>query len=80
MKELGLPAEPIEFQFLYGIRRDLQQELHKEGYPCGCMCLMARTGTLITCGGWQKDPPMSGSLSQVSSGSKRSSIGITHEE
>ncbi len=33
MKELGLPADSIEFQFLYGIRRDLQQELRKEGYP-----------------------------------------------
>lgn len=33
MKELGLPAHSIEFQFLYGIRRDLQQALRKEGYP-----------------------------------------------
>src|SRR5574340_1231115 len=33
LKELGLPADAVEFQLLYGIRRDLQQELHREGYP-----------------------------------------------
>jgi len=29
----GLPKEAIEFQMLYGIRRDLQDQLVKEGYP-----------------------------------------------
>lgn len=29
----GLPKRSIEFQFLYGIRRDLQQSLVKAGYP-----------------------------------------------
>jgi proline dehydrogenase len=29
----GLPKEAIEFQMLYGIRRELQESLAKEGYP-----------------------------------------------
>jgi proline dehydrogenase len=28
-----LPKTGLEFQMLYGIRRDLQEELAKEGYP-----------------------------------------------
>lgn len=32
-KKLDLPDRAVEFQFLYGIRRDLQQELVKAGYP-----------------------------------------------
>ncbi len=31
--EVGLPKEAIEFQMLYGIRRDLQESLEAEGYP-----------------------------------------------
>lgn len=30
---VGLPLEAIEFQMLYGIRRDLQENLVSEGYP-----------------------------------------------
>ena len=30
---IGLPKEALEFQMLYGIRRDLQDQLLKEGYP-----------------------------------------------
>lgn len=30
---VGLPKDGLEFQMLYGIRRDLQEELAKEGYP-----------------------------------------------
>ena len=33
LKKLGLPDQAAEFQFLYGIRRDLQQDLVKAGYP-----------------------------------------------
>jgi proline dehydrogenase len=29
----GLPKDGMEFQMLYGIRRDMQEELAKEGYP-----------------------------------------------
>lgn len=29
----GLPKEALEFQMLYGIRRDLQESLAQEGYP-----------------------------------------------
>jgi proline dehydrogenase len=32
-KRLGLPKEALEFQMLYGIRRDLQDQLAAEGYP-----------------------------------------------
>jgi len=32
-KALGLPKRAIEFQILYGIRRDLQRRLAAEGYP-----------------------------------------------
>ena len=32
-ERVGLPKNAIEFQMLYGIRRDLQQQLVKEGYP-----------------------------------------------
>jgi proline dehydrogenase len=31
--KVGLPKQGLEFQMLYGIRRDLQEELCKEGYP-----------------------------------------------
>lgn len=31
--KIGLPKNGLEFQMLYGIRRDLQDELAKEGYP-----------------------------------------------
>jgi len=33
LAKMGLPKRSIEFQFLYGIRRDLQLSLVKEGYP-----------------------------------------------
>ena len=32
-EKVGLPKEGVEFQMLYGIRRDLQEQLVKEGYP-----------------------------------------------
>ena len=32
-EKVGLPKNAIEFQMLYGIRRDLQDQLNKEGYP-----------------------------------------------
>ena len=32
-EKVGLPREALEFQMLYGIRRDLQEKLVKEGYP-----------------------------------------------
>lgn len=32
-KRLGLPVERLEFQMLYGIRRDLQLSLVRQGYP-----------------------------------------------
>lgn len=32
-KSLGLPVERLEFQMLYGIRRDLQFSLARQGYP-----------------------------------------------
>lgn len=31
--EVGLPKDAIEFQMLYGIRRDLQEQCAAEGYP-----------------------------------------------
>jgi len=31
--EIGLPKDKVEFQMLYGIRRDLQAQLVSEGYP-----------------------------------------------
>lgn len=32
-QQVGLPKEALEFQMLYGIRRDLQEQLANEGYP-----------------------------------------------
>jgi proline dehydrogenase len=32
-QKVGLPKQAIEFQMLYGIRRDLQEQLVKEAYP-----------------------------------------------
>jgi proline dehydrogenase len=32
-QKIGLPKQVLEFQFLYGIRRDLQESLVKEGFP-----------------------------------------------
>lgn len=33
VEKVGLPKDAIEFQMLYGIRRDLQEGLVKDGYP-----------------------------------------------
>jgi proline dehydrogenase len=33
LSRLGLPASTVEFQMLYGIRRDLQEQCLKEGFP-----------------------------------------------
>jgi proline dehydrogenase len=33
VEKVGLPKAAIEFQMLYGIRRELQENLVKEGYP-----------------------------------------------
>jgi proline dehydrogenase len=33
IQKTNLPKEALEFQMLYGIRRDLQEQLVKEGYP-----------------------------------------------
>lgn len=33
LKQLGLPKDAVEFQMLYGIRRDLQQQIVKAGFP-----------------------------------------------
>lgn len=33
IKRLGLPRGAVEFQMLYGIRRDLQEQLVAQGYP-----------------------------------------------
>jgi proline dehydrogenase len=32
-RQLGISKQKLEIQMLYGIRRDLQQELVREGYP-----------------------------------------------
>jgi proline dehydrogenase len=32
-KDLGVPKEKVEFQMLYGIRRDIQEDLVERGYP-----------------------------------------------
>lgn len=32
-QKIGLPKDAIEFQMLYGIRRDLQEQTAEEGYP-----------------------------------------------
>jgi proline dehydrogenase len=32
-QQAGLPKEALEFQMLYGIRRDLQVQLASQGYP-----------------------------------------------
>lgn len=32
-QKIGLPKDAMEFQMLYGIRRDLQEKLAKDGYP-----------------------------------------------
>ena len=32
-RKIGLPKESLEFQMLYGIRRDLQEKLSKDGIP-----------------------------------------------
>lgn len=32
-EKVGLPKEALEFQMLYGIRRDLQDQLAEQGYP-----------------------------------------------
>ena len=47
----GLPADEVEFQMLYGIRRELQAGLVKKGIRCGCTYRTGHTGILTTCGG-----------------------------
>ena len=33
IERLGLPKQAVEFQMLYGMRRDLQKRLAAEGFP-----------------------------------------------
>jgi len=63
---LGLPKQAVEFQMLYGIRRDLQEELAAAGYACGFTFHMALTGIPILCAVWANVRRTSGFLYPIS--------------
>ena len=60
--EKSISPGRFEFQMLYGIRRDLQRRLVKEGYGSACMCRSARPGIHTSCAGWPSVPRIYGSL------------------
>jgi proline dehydrogenase len=67
VEKVGLPKNAIEFQMLHGIRRDLQEQLVKEGYPVRVYVPLACTGIPTSCAAWRSVPPTSGSLFPISS-------------
>ena len=48
----NIPASAYEFQMLYGVRRDLQQQLVRKAMDCGCIFRLGRSGIRTSCGGW----------------------------
>ena len=48
-----IPPSTFEFQMLYGIRRDLQQKLVKEGWRCAFIFLSERSGIPTSCDAWR---------------------------
>ena len=51
--KIGLPKEALEIQMLYGIRRDLQDQLVKEVIPFGYTFRLEHIGIHISCGVWR---------------------------
>ena len=48
LKEKKIGKEAFEFQMLYGVRRDLQRQLARNGYNMRVYCLTANTGILTS--------------------------------
>ena len=57
----------MEFQMLYGIRRDLQEELVKDGFLVRVYVPLEHIGILTLCGVWRNVRRMFGSLFPISS-------------
>jgi len=58
----GLTRQDFEFQMLYGIQREEQVRLAREGWRCAVLISYAATGFHGTCAGSQSGPRTSGSL------------------
>ena len=56
----GIGKEKFEFQMLFGIRRDLQRQLARDGSTCESMSLTENTGILTSCAGSQSVRQTSG--------------------
>jgi len=50
--EKGIHRDQFEFQMLYGIRTDLQQQLVREGFRLRVYIPTAPTGFLTSCAAW----------------------------
>ena len=58
----GLTRQDFEFQMLYGIQREEQVRLAREGWRCAVLISYAATGFHGTCAGSQSGPRTSGSV------------------
>ena len=56
----GIAPDRFEFQMLYGIRRDLQAQLHgRRAIASASTFRSAVNGSPTSCAGWASAPPMS---------------------
>ena len=63
----GIGTDRFEFQMLYGVRRDLQEQPpRRRATACGSTSPSGRSGILTSCGGWRSGPPTSPSSSATS--------------
>ena len=53
--------EAFEFQMLYGVRRDLQEQLARDGYQMRVYVPYGKHCIPTSCGVWRSAPPTSGS-------------------
>ena len=50
--ERKIDRSRFEFQMLYGVRRDLQEQLVRDGYACASTFRSERSGIRISCADW----------------------------
>ena len=59
-RQKGISPDKYEFQFLYGMRTELQRQLARKDIRCAVMCLTDRCGIPIFCAGWPSAPKIYG--------------------
>ena len=63
----GIDPNHFEFQMLYGVRRDLQRKLVREGYNVRVYVPFGASGIPTSCAAWPSARPMCSSSPETSS-------------